>query len=147
MRSRKVVKHEKGETPVSVRLEPALLEAIRDRAQRSGKPVSRVVREMLGEAVRTQRFPGVGFVEGPSGRRAHLVGTGLDVWEIIDLLREFGSPAALRERFPHLSPRAIQVAIAYAREYPEEIDAFLRLNASDEDRLRQELPWVETVPS
>ena len=148
MRSRGVArKRAKGETPVSIRLEPVLLGAVRGRARREGKPVSRVIREMLSEAVRMQRFPGVVVVEGPAGRRAHLAGTGLDVWELIGLVREYGSPASLREHFPHLSPRAIQVAIAYAEEYPEEINAFLEANTRGEDRLRQEVPWLETVRS
>lgn len=135
----------KAEAPVSVRLERSLLQAIRSQARRLGKPTSRVIKELLEMALNMQRFPGVVFVEGPAGRRAHLAGTGLDVWEIIALLREFGSASSLREHFPRLSPIAITVAEAYARANPDEIKYFLELNARSADDLKRTLPWLETV--
>lgn len=94
-----------------------------------------------------QRFPGIIFIEGPAGRRAHLAGTGLDAWEVIQLLREYGSASTLREHFPRLSPIAIQVAEAYAKAYPEEIEAFLALNAQPPEQLQRELPWLEVARS
>lgn len=133
------------EAPVSVRLERSLLQSIRSQAKRLGKPTSRVIKELLEMALSMQRFPGVVFVEGPAGRRAHLAGTGLDVWEIIALLREFGSASSLREHFPRLSPIAITVAEAYARANPDEIKYFLELNARSAEDLKRTLPWLETV--
>jgi uncharacterized protein (DUF433 family) len=100
---------------------------------------------MLDESLRMRRYPGISFVEGPAGRRAHLAGTGLDVWEVIELLREYGSAAALREHFPRLPSIAIQVAEAYAREYGDDIDAFLEANARPPEELRRKVPWLEVV--
>jgi uncharacterized protein (DUF433 family) len=134
-----------AETPISVRLEESLLDTIRTQSERTGKPISRVIRELLDTALRMQRFPGITFIEGPAGRRAHLAGTGLDVWEVIELLREFDSASAIREHFPRLSPMSIQVAQAYAKAYPQEIDAFLRLNKRTPEQLKREVPWLETV--
>lgn len=133
------------EAPVSVRLEPSLLGALRTQARASGKPISRLIREMLDEAMRTRRYPGINFVEGPAGRRAHLAGTALDVWEVIELLREHGSTSTLRDHFPRLSPMAIQVAEAYAQEYREEIEAFLEANSQTPQQLRRRVPWLEVV--
>ena len=134
-----------SETPVSVRLRKSDLSAIRAKARASGKPLSRVIREMLELMLRMQRFPGVVFVEGPAGRRAHLAGTGLDVWEVIGLLQEYKTVAKLREGFPQLSPMAIQVARAYAEAHPDEISAFLQLNDQTPDQLKNKLPWLEVV--
>jgi uncharacterized protein (DUF433 family) len=128
-----------------VRLEPSLLGALRERARRLGRPLSAVIRDLLDEALRIQRHPGIIFVEGPAGRRAHLAGTGLDVWEVIELLSEYGSAEALREHFPRLSAIAIHVAEAYARAYPEEIETFLKANAETPDALRRKVPWLEVV--
>jgi uncharacterized protein (DUF433 family) len=133
------------ESPVSVRLDESLFTAIRKEAERSGKPVSAVIRELLEISIRMSRFPGITFVEGPFGRRAHLIGTGLDVWEIMRLLREFGSESALREHFPRLSTVALKVAQAYAKAYPVEIDAFIEANSQSLDELRRKLPWLEVV--
>ena len=146
MGTRRVLKRRpEGETPVSVRLEKSLHEAIRNIADRTGKPFSRVIKEMLEMALRMQRFPGIVFVEGPAGRRAHVAGTGLDVWEVIELLREYGSAPPLLEHFPGLSPMAMRIAEAYAQAYPDEIDAFLESNAQSSKQLRRALPWTEAV--
>ena len=85
----------RSEGPISIRLEKSLLEPIRRHAQRTGKPVSSVIKEMLEVALRTQTYPGIVFVRGPAGRRAHLAGTGLDVWEVIKLLEEYETPSRL----------------------------------------------------
>ncbi len=136
-------KRTEADSPMSVRLEESLREALRSQARRTGKPISRVINELLEMAVRMQRFPGIIFLEGPAGRRAHLAGTGLDVWEIVELLNEYKASSRLREAFPSLSPRTIQVAEAYAKTYPAEIEAFLELNAREPKYLKQELPWLE----
>ena len=148
MSARKTAGHAaERETPVSVRLDKPVLSAIRAKARASGKPLSRVIREMLELMLRMQRFPGIVFVEGPAGRRAHLAGTGLDVWEVTGLLQEYGSVSELHEQFPRLSPIAIQVAKAYAEAYPDEISAFLTLNNQTPEQLKQKLPWLEVVRS
>lgn len=135
------------ETPVSVRLDKSVLAPIRAKARASGKPVSRVIKEMLESALRMQRFPGIVFVEGPAGRRAHLAGSGLDVWEVVRLLREYQSAARLREHFPRLSAAGIQLAHAYADSYPEEINTFLEMNDQSPPALKEQLPWLETTSS
>jgi uncharacterized protein (DUF433 family) len=134
-----------SETPVSVRLDKSVLAAIRAQARMTGKPLSRVIREMLELMLRMQRFPGIVFVEGPAGRRAHLAGTGLDVWEVIGLLREYQAASTIREYFPQLSPIAIQVARAYAEAYPEEINTFLTLNDQSPEQMKRKLPWLEVA--
>ncbi len=42
------------------------------------------------EEIRTRRVPGIVFVDGATGRRAALAGTGLDVWEVIATWQEGG---------------------------------------------------------
>jgi uncharacterized protein (DUF433 family) len=132
-------------SPISIRIEPEIREAVRTQAQESGKPISRVIRELLDMAVRMQRFPGVVFVDGPAGRRAHLAGTGLDVWEVVDLLQEYGSVSALCKQFPRLSPMAVRIAQAYAEAYPGEIRARRASNAKTREQVRARVPWLQTV--
>ncbi len=134
-----------ADLPLSIRLEPSLRKAVDLQAKTSGKPVSRVIRELLDMALRVQRFPGITFVQGPAGRRAHLAGTGLDVWEVIELLREYGSEKALRKHFPRLSSLMIRLARAYADAYPKEIGELIALNARAPGQVKQQMPWAEVV--
>ncbi len=96
-------------------------------------------------AVRMQQYPGIVFVDGPAGRRAHLAGTGLDVWEVIELLQEYGSVSALCKQFPRLSSMSVRIAQAYEEAYPEEIKAFRASNARTPEQLRAQLPWLQKV--
>jgi hypothetical protein len=61
---------------------------------------SALATELLEEALRMRRAPGVVFVDGPTGRRAALAGTGLDVWEIAATWRAGGNEFShLRESY------------------------------------------------
>lgn len=86
--------------------------------------------------------PGVVFRDGPTGRRAALVG-GPDVWEVIRLVREVGSagPDARREAANAVALTAAQVetAVAYYGEYPDEIDR--RIALDEEEAERAEAAW------
>ncbi len=110
--------------PTSIRLTDELVRAIRGEAERTQRPIAWIVREMLNESWRTRRFPGIMFVEGRFGRRAQVAGTGLDVWRILELLEHSGTVAAMCERFPLISGGQIELAQAYARSFPGEIDFF-----------------------
>jgi uncharacterized protein (DUF433 family) len=118
---------------LSVRLTDELDTSLRRRAELTGRPLSDVVRDLLERALRSERFPGVVFVEGPYVRRARLADAGLDVWELVALLNQGRSPAALLRRFPRLSARSLRTAQAYARAYPHEIRLLLELQRLTEE--------------
>jgi uncharacterized protein (DUF433 family) len=82
--------------------------------------------ELLSEAVRMRRVPGIAFVDGIVGRRAIIAGTGLEVWEIIAAWKEGGeSHTELKANYPWLSDAQLRAALAYYERYPEEIEARL----------------------
>lgn len=113
--------------PVTVRLRPPLLTLVADRAARSRRSRSEIIEELVDLGLRTLRHPGITFVEGPSGLRAHVPGTGLDVWEIVRVHRAHRkSERAVLRHLPTLTRRQFRVALAYAREFPQEIEAWLR---------------------
>jgi len=135
----------KSGQPVSVRLREPIQGAVRSLARQGRRPAAQVINDLLEEALRSRRFPGVVFVEGPAGRRAHLAGTGLDAWEVVELVNEYGSPEAVIRSFPRLTRAAVRTALAYAEEYPEEIRVFLELNARSPEALSRDFPHVEVV--
>ncbi|MGO9657540.1 MAG: hypothetical protein ACLP7F_04145, partial [Acidimicrobiales bacterium] len=66
---------------VSVRLEDGLAQRLRLRARAAGETLSDRLRRYADEGVRRDEHPLVTFRDGPTGRRAGIVG-GPDVWEI-----------------------------------------------------------------
>ncbi len=108
-----------------------------------GKSWSAMTAELLEEAIRTRRAPGISFVDGPTGRRAVVAGTGLDVWEIIATWKEEGEDhEVLRQNYPWLSEAQIRAALAYYELYPSEIDARFEREAQwTPERVRREFPF------
>lgn len=67
---------------VSVRLEDSVAQCLRVRARVAGETLSDRLRRDAAEGLRRDEHPLVTFRDGPTGRRAGLVG-GPDVWEVV----------------------------------------------------------------
>jgi hypothetical protein len=76
----------------------------------------------------------VRFVDGPSGRRAALVGSGLDVWEAIATVRDNDNDLEEAAAVLETTPGLVQAAVTYYGEYREEIDAEIDLNRAEWER-------------
>src|SRR4029077_12559723 len=99
-------------------------------AEQSGKSWSANTVELLDEAIRMRRVPGIGFGDGPSDRRAVVAGSGLDVLEVIATWQEAGKDLErLRQEYPWLTERQLQASLHYYEQYPGEIDVRLALEA------------------
>ena len=118
-------------SPVSLRLPAETRAAIDAVVRRTGRDFSSVTNEMLAEAVKMRRIPGIVFADSPSGRTARIGGSGLDVWEVIAEYQARGQEwDRLRQSFHWLSEAQLRSALAYAAAYPEEIAAALHDEAS-----------------
>lgn len=90
--------------------------------------------DLQSEAEKMQRVSGIAFVDGPAGRRACIVGTGLDVFEVIGAFACLtGGWEELRRTFQWLTEDQLRAAFTYYQAYPAEID----------DRLQREADWTE----
>jgi uncharacterized protein (DUF433 family) len=97
------------------------------------------------EAVRTRRFAGIGFRGQDAARRPWVIGSGLDVWEIIQMLGDFGSIESLVEQ-TQLSERQVHLAMAYSDSYPEEIAEAIAENRRTAEQWRELYPFIELSP-
>ena len=82
------------------------------------------------------RSPLIRFAEGPAGRRARLVGTGKDIWEIITVVRDNGGDSAESARYLEIPLGLIQAAIAYYGAYTSEIDQEIEANEQETSEAR-----------
>ena len=129
---------------VDVNREASRLAAeIQREAGRRHKSWSATAAELLEEAIRLRRAPGIVLADGPAGRRAVIAGTGLDVWEIVAAWRECAEDfEELESRYPWLPGAALRGALGYYQLYPDEIDARLALEAEwTPERVARELPF------
>jgi hypothetical protein len=128
--------------PFSVRLGPAANVLITEEARRAGRSRSAVVEELAEEAAKMRLFPGIGYRGRP--RRAWIIGSGLDVWEIVALLRSYeGDAEKLRQSHPLMSDRHLRLARAYAERFPDEIGGLLEANRRPLEELHALYPFLE----
>ncbi len=108
---------------VSGRLAEDVMRELQAIARAESRTVSQVLARFVEEGIRMRRFPGIVFIDGPQGRRAHVAGTGFDVWEVVALYRAYGGDVdRLLQDHPILDRRELELAAAYAKAYPQEVD-------------------------
>ena len=75
--------------------------------------------------------PLVRFVDGPAGRRARLMGTGKDVWEVIAAVRDNDGDVAATAGHLEMPLGLVQAAVTYYGAYPDEVDEWIRVNEAE----------------
>ena len=71
-----------------------------------------------------------------SGRRASLIGRGLDVWEIIATVRDNDESVEEAAQYLQIPAGLVEAAVVYYGEYREEIDEQIELNEAEYARGR-----------
>lgn len=118
---------------VSVRLEDRLAQRLRLRARAAGETLSDRLRRYAEEGIRRDEHPLITFRDGPTGRRAGLVG-GPDVWEVVmwvDDLSKEGDPVSTLVEESTLTRSQIDAVLRYRAAYPDEIDARIELHRQE----------------
>ena len=118
---------------VSVRLEDGLAQRLRLRARAAGETLSDRLRRYAEEGVRRDEHPLITFRDGPTGRRAGLVG-GPDVWEVVmwvDDLSGESDPLAVLVGESSLTRPQVDAALRYRAAYPDEVEARIELHRQE----------------
>jgi len=117
--------------PLSVRLSEATIRRLGARARRVHLPPRTLAQRYVEEGLRMDEHPLVRFAEGPAGRRARLLGTGKDVWEVVATVRDNDGDLGEAARYLELPLGLVQAAVSYYGAYPEEIDQWIDLNEQE----------------
>lgn len=126
--------------PFSIRLTHATDRFVAEEARRTRRSKSAVVEMLTEEAARMRRFPGIGFRGADADRRPWVIGTGLDVWQIVEAVEDAGGGQALAD-VSDLAERQIRLAMAYRDHYPDEIDEAIAENKRSLAELRELYPF------
>jgi uncharacterized protein (DUF433 family) len=118
----------------TLRFRPGVSERLAAQAQRAGLAPRTLAQRYIDESLRREDHPLVRFAGGPSGRRAALVGSGLDVWEVVAAVRENDNDPEKVAALLEISPGLVQAAVTYYGGYREEIDAEIELNHAEWER-------------
>lgn len=98
---------------------------------------------LLDEGLRRIRHPRIDFVDGPAGRRPFVLGTGLDVWEIVATIRANNDSIEEAADYLEVPLAIVEAAARYHAEFADEIDRWMEASeamAEREERLyRQQI--------
>ena len=120
-----------GAVQKSLRIPQETVKEIERIADESGLDFSAIAKDLLSEAVKMRRCPGVIFAEGVTGRRARVSGTGLEVWEIIAAYKSVkNNLERLQKAYHWLTEQQLRTATGYYSSYQEEIDRQIEQNES-----------------
>jgi uncharacterized protein (DUF433 family) len=120
--------------PLSLRLHEATIERLNARARLRRVPPRTLAQQYVEEGLRMDEHPLVRFVDGPVGRRARLVGSGLDVWEVIEVVRDNEGDVGASADYLELPLGLVQAAVAYYGAHPGEIDEWIEANRRETEQ-------------
>jgi len=128
----------------SLRMPEETIKEIEDLARASKKDFTTVANELIEEAIRVHRCPGIVFTEGVSGKRARIAGTGIEVWEVVATYRSVGEDfERLSKSYHWLTVQQLKSALGYYRVYTAEIDAIIADNeALTPEEIRKRYPFL-----
>ena len=136
--------------PTSFRLPEELLDRLDSEAISAGSSATTLVASILDEGLKTRRFPGIVYRDGPTGRRAAVVG-GPDVWEIIRALKQTPGKDERRVRTLAdelgLSTTQIRLAIDFYGVNPGEVDDRIAADDLAAEQLRERIDRRERLLS
>lgn len=125
--------------PTSFRLPDELLERLEQEAASSAISTTSLVASLLSEGITTRRFPGVVYRDGPTGRRAALVG-GPDVWEVIRDVRHASGRGDKRlsavAQATGLTLAQVRLAVDFYTSNPDEVDSRIEADEREAERVR-----------
>ena len=104
----------------TLRLAPGTRDRLSERSVRAQIPERTLAQRYVEEGLRHDMHPLIQFLDGPSGRRAGLVGRGLDVWEVIATVRDNERSLTLAAEYLQIPVGLVEAAVAYYGEFSEE---------------------------
>jgi len=128
----------------SLRIPEETIKEIEALAKASKKDFTAVTNELLEEAVKVHRCPGIVFTEGVSGKRARIAGTGIEVWEVVATYRSVAEDfERLRKSYHWLTVQQLKAALGYYNVYTAEIDAIMAENEGlTPEEVRKRYPFL-----
>ena len=130
--------------PFSMRLSDVTDQLVSEEAKRTRRTKGAVVEALAEEALRTRRFPGIAFRGSDWSRRPWVIGTALDVWEIVAASGSYRAPGEMAAATDLTEPQ-IRLALAYYAEFPDEIDATTAESVRPLAELQRQYPTIDTI--
>jgi uncharacterized protein (DUF433 family) len=122
---------------VSFRFDPGMVEHLKQRAEEAGSAQAALAERYIEEGMRTDEHPGIYFRDRGSGRRPAVVGTRLDVAQVIETLRLNGNSIEETADYLSLPVAPVEAAVRYYAAYKDEVDEWIAQTVAIAERERE----------
>lgn len=128
-----------------MRLSPLTDALVSEESKRTRRSKGAVVEALADEALRMRLFPGIAFRGVDWERRPWIIGTALDVWEVIAALHDFGDSVERMAAESDVSERHIRLAQSYHARFPADIDDSIARNSLSIKELQSSFPTIDVI--
>ena len=108
----------------SLRLPAYTVERLDRLAEEHGQSSNALAARLIEEGLRTERHPLIYFRAAAAGRRPALLGTRLDVWQVIETIRAHEGSVTDAADYLAQPEAKIRSAVRYYAEFGDEVDAW-----------------------
>ncbi len=122
---------------MSFRLDPRTLERLKQRSREVGATQAALAERYIDEGMRVDEHPGIYFRDGGSGRRPAVLGTRLDVAQVIETLRQNESSIEETAAYLDLVAAQVELAVRYYAAYRDEVDEWIEHTRMIAERERE----------
>lgn len=129
---------------LSLRIPDQMVERLDRFARRLGNGMTRTKAGvmLLEEALREAEFAGIEYRDSPIGRQPYMKGSGLAIWEVILLARNYDLDATrMAQDYPYPVDN-IKASIHFYEAYQEEIDQAIEDNNIGYEAMKRLLPNI-----
>jgi len=123
-----------GTRQFSLRIASRVFDDLERRANVTAESRTALVERYIDEGLKTDEHPEIYFRDGALGRRAAIIGTRLDVWQVMETVRN--SENSVEEAAEYLGVPAgkVRAAVRYYAAYRDEVEQFAARAAAAAER-------------
>lgn len=110
---------------IAFRFDPITVRRLKQRAKQAHTAQTALAERYIEEGLRREEHPLVFFRESEAGRRATLLGTRLDVAQVITTIRENDDSIEKAADYLEIPIEQVEACVSYYADYRQEIDAWI----------------------
>jgi uncharacterized protein (DUF433 family) len=122
---------------IAFRFDRGTVTRLKQRARESHAPQTALAERYIEEGMRRDEHPLIYFRDGEAGRRPALLGTRLDVAEVIATVRQNGNSIEEAADYLEVPVEHVDACLNYYADYREEIDAWVERSRAIAERERE----------
>jgi uncharacterized protein (DUF433 family) len=122
---------------LTLRVAEITVAEIDQRAHETGQTRNALAERYLSEGLRTDEHPLIYFRDGVLGRRPAVVGTRLDVWQVVETVRAHANSVDEAADYLGMAVERVRAAFRYYAAYRDEVDAFATRVAAAAERAEE----------